>query len=145
MGIDPIIGTQTPHTLPTGLREFLEDLDISTLSQARNIVPGTHHYWYTAEDLCIAGDWKIAWDNYTRGLELGRIRLNPLSDSLVWDHNRSDGSVSAKLVYDSIVQSSSPPTGNILLALIWFGILPTKIGCFIWLALENKILIWDNL
>ena len=88
MGIDPIVGAQSPHLLPTGLRDFLEDLGITTLSQARNILPGLHQYWYTAEDLCIAGEWKIAWDNYTRGLEYGRIRLNSQSNSLVWDHNK---------------------------------------------------------
>ena len=61
-----------------------------------------------------------------RGLEHGRIWLNSQSDSLVWDHNKSDGSVSTELVYDFIVQSSSPPTGSKLLALIWSGILPKK-------------------
>ena len=116
-----------------------------TLSQARNIIPGSHQYWYTAEDLYIAGEWKIAWDSYTRGPELDRIRLNPLSNTLVSDYNRSDGSISAKLVYDSIIQSSSPPAGNRLLALIWSGILPIKISYFIWLALENKVLTWGNL
>ena len=116
------------------------DLGITILSQARNILPGLHQYWYMAEDLCIAGEWKIAWDNYTRVLEYGRIRLNCQSDYLVWDHNKSDGSVSAKLVYDCIVQSSSSLTGKRLLALIWSGILPKKISCFVWLAMENKIL-----
>ena len=98
-----------------------------------------------AEDLCIVGDWKLAWDNFTRGLEMGRIRLNTLPNTLAWDHNRFVGSVSAKIVYDCIVQSSQPSTGNSLQALIWSGILPTKISCFIWLVLENKILMWDNL
>ena len=77
VGIDPIIGAQSPHSLPIGLREFLEDLGITTLSQACNILPGLHQYWYTVEDLCIAGEWKSAWDDYTRDLELGRIKLNP--------------------------------------------------------------------
>ena len=131
--------------LPSGLREYLEDLGISTLSHAHNILPGQHHYWYTAEDLCIVGEWKIAWDNFMRGLEFGRIRLNTQSDSLIWAHNKFDGFVSANLVYDCIVQSSSPPAGNRLLALIWSGTLPRKISYFVWLALKNKLLTWDNL
>ena len=32
-----------------------------------------------------------------------------------------------------------------LLDLIWNGIMPKKICCFIWLALMNKLLTWDNL
>ena len=75
LGIDPIVGTQDPFTLPMELREYLEDLDIITLAQAHNSQPGSLHYWFTAEDLNIASDWKLAWDNYTWGLEMGRIRL----------------------------------------------------------------------
>ena len=76
LGTDPIIGTQAPHTLPLELKEYLEDLDITTLAQAHNIHPGSLHYWFTVEDLYIAGDWKLAWDTYTWGLEMGRIRLH---------------------------------------------------------------------
>ena len=57
IGIDPIIGIFDMITLPVGFQEFLEDLDITTLSQAHNTLPGLHHYWYMAEDLCIVGDW----------------------------------------------------------------------------------------
>ena len=118
MGIDPIIGTHSPSELPSSLREYLEDLGITTLSHAQNILPGQHHYWYTAEDLYIAGDWKFAWDNYTRCLEYGRIRLNSHIESLVWHHKKFDGSVSTELVYDVIMQSSPPPTGSKLHAFI---------------------------
>ena len=79
------------------------------------------------------------------GLELGGLRLIAQSDSLIWAHNKQDGSVTANLVYDSIVQSSNPPVGSRLLALIWSGTLPRKISCFVWLALMNKLLTWDNL
>ena len=132
-------------SLPTGFREFLEDLDIVSLSQAPNTLPGLHKYWYTIEDLCIAGDWKLAWDTFMRSLEIGGIRLNSLSNSLIWAYNKFDGSVSAKLVYDCIVHSSSPSVGSRLLTHIWTGSLPRKISCFIWLALMNKLLTWDNL
>ena len=49
------------------------------------------------------------------------------------------------MVYDSIVQSLSPPIGSSLIDLIWNGTLPKKISCFFWLALSNKLLTWDNL
>ena len=58
--IDPIIGALNSHSLLARFREFLEDLDITTLSQARNTLPGIHHYWYRTEDLCVFGDCKIA-------------------------------------------------------------------------------------
>ena len=59
IGIDPIIGAPSSLSLPAGLLEFLEDLDITTLSHARNSLPGSHHYWYLVEDLCVASDWKV--------------------------------------------------------------------------------------
>ena len=55
IGIDPIIGISDSLTFPAGFREYLEDLDIVTLSQARNTLPGSHKYWYMAEDLCVVG------------------------------------------------------------------------------------------
>ena len=145
IGIDQIIGVPSSLSLPTGLRDFLEDLDITSLTHARNTLPGTHHYWYSAEDLCVTGDWKLAWDSFTRDLELSEIRLNTQSDVLIWAYNKRDGSISANLVYDSIVKPLSPPSGSRLLALVWSGSLPKKINCFVWLALRNKILTCDNL
>ena len=76
LGIDPIIGIPDSLTLLAGFLEYLEDLDIATLSQAQNTLPGLHKYWYTAEDLCVVGDWKLAWDTFMRSLEFGGIRLN---------------------------------------------------------------------
>ena len=131
VGIDLIRGTHSLSDLPLGLREYLEDLGIVSLIHAENILPGQHNYWYTMEGLNIAGDWKLAWENYTRCLELGRIRLNSLADSLVWDHNKHDGNVTVKLVYDLIVLSSSPPTCSKLHAFLWSCIIPMKILCFI--------------
>ena len=40
MVIDLIIGMHSPSVLPFGLKEYLEDLGISTLSHANNILPG---------------------------------------------------------------------------------------------------------
>ena len=42
IGIDPIIGISNSLMIPSGLREYLEDLDIVTLSQARNTLLGSH-------------------------------------------------------------------------------------------------------
>ena len=80
-----------------------------------------------------------------RGLDLCGIRLTTQSDTLLWDFNIQDGSISIELVYDCIVKSFSPSFGNRLHTLLWSSALPSKIGCFIWLVLRNKILTWDNL
>ena len=80
-----------------------------------------------------------------RSLEIGGIRLDSHPDTLLWDYNKHDGSITAKLVYDCIVHSFSPQANSSFLSKLWAGSLPRKICCFIWLALQNKILTWDNL
>ena len=116
-----------------------------TLIQARNSLPDAHNYWYSSKDLGVGGDWKDAWDTFMRSLEICGIRLNDQMDSLIWDFKKSDGIVSAKLVYECIILTYSPPIGSIIFAFIWKRNLPKKICCFIWLALMNKLLSWDNL
>ena len=55
LGIDLIFGIQHCPVLPYDFRDYLKDLGISSLSQAHNILPGQHPYWYTVEDLNITG------------------------------------------------------------------------------------------
>ena len=97
------------------------------------------------EELCIDGAWKDAWDAYTRGLELCGIRLSSQSDTLLWEFNKHDGSISTKLIYECIMNSLLPPSSSRLHTFLWSGTMPKKIGCFIWLVLRNKILTWNNL
>ena len=79
------------------------------------------------EHLDIGGDWKEAWDDYTRGLEQGRIHLNSVANSLLWAHNKQDGNVTAAFVYDLIVKSLSLPTSDKVYASIWCFRFPLKI------------------
>lgn len=113
-------------------------------------VPATFSQGLTAigillRDLCIGGEWKIAWEDFTNCLSQGGIHLYSRSDSLVRALNPKNGTVTANAVYDSIVLSLCPPLGSRLLDIIWNGTLPRKISCFVWLAISNKLLTWDNL
>ena len=53
------------------------------------------------------GEWKEAWNTYTRNLILSGIHLTTQPDSLVWEYNKKDGIISADKVYDCIVKSLS--------------------------------------
>ena len=88
---------------------------------------------------------KEAWNAYTEGLLSGGIHLSLLAESLVWDFNKKEGTISTKSAHDCIVHSFSHPVGSRIYSLLWNNALPNKIGCFIWLAIKNKILTWDNL
>ena len=112
IGIDPVIGTPNSYLLPDGLRSYLEDLDINSLAQAHNTLSDAHQYWYTADELLLDGEWKEIWNMYTRELELNGIRLSADSDTLLWDFNKKDGSISVEKAYDYIVNSFSPALGS---------------------------------
>ena len=73
------------------------------------------------------------------------LRLVSGMDSFAWSLNTQKGIITASVVYDSIVTSSCPPLGSKLYDFIWNGTLPKKISCFVWLAVSNKLLTWDNL
>ena len=48
-------------------------------------------------------------------------------------------------MYECIVKTHLQDPGSRLFTCLWACPLPRKIGCFIWLVLNNKILTWDNL
>ena len=145
IGLDPIIGAHTSYILPDDLRTYLVDLEICTLAQAHNLLPDAQHYWYTANELGLAGSWKATWNDYTEGLVSGGIHLSSSADSLVWDFNKKEGTISARFPYECIINSFTPLDGTSIDSLLWNGALPCKIGCFIWLVIRKKILTWDNL
>ena len=88
IGIDPVIGVSSTFLLPEGLRSYLEDLDIKTLTQAHNTLLDSQQYWYSAEELYLDGEWKEAWNTYMRNLVLSGIRLTTQPDSMVWEYNK---------------------------------------------------------
>ena len=131
VGVDPLIGNTHTYLLPEGLRSYLEDLDIISLAQARNTLPDAHCYWYSTDELLLEGEWKSAWNLYTRALELNGIRLSDAPDILMWDYNKKDGMVSASSAYDCLVHFYRP---HLRITSLWNCTLPRKIGCFIWLV-----------
>ena len=145
MGLDPIIGLGSPFTLPLDVRDYLEDYGISTLDQARNYSTGAQKYWFTGEDLDLGDDWKLLWDNFTSGLEYGRIRLSEQNDSLLWSHDKYFGVLTAAHGYECIVSTNCTTDLSPVLDLLWKLNIPTKIRCFIWLLVRNQVLTWDKL
>ena len=89
--------------LPRDLRDYLEDFGISSLAQARNQTSFSTGYWFSSKDLDLSGEWKIAWDNFTRGLEYGCIRLNNQIDTISWSHSKYTGPLIAVEGYKCII------------------------------------------
>ena len=145
VGIDPVISSSKSYLFPNGLRSYLEDLDIKTLAQAHNSLPDAHHYWYSAKDLLLDGEWKDISNTFIRNMVLNGIHLSADSDSLLWEFNKKDGKISVAKAYECIVNSHNPVLSSRLYTSFWSRLLPRKIGCFLWLVLKNKVLTWDNI
>ena len=120
LGVDPIVGLGSSFLLPHDLRDYLEDYGICTLDHARNQTPFAKSYWFSVDDLDLQGDWKIIWENFTRGLEFGRIRLSEHYDSLLWSHNKYVGPLTTAMGYDCI--TSSCCSEDQAMFLIWSGL-----------------------
>ena len=145
VGIDPMFGSSNTFHFPDGLRSYLEDLNIISLAQVHNTLPDACQYWYTADELLLAGEWKSIWNRFISHLVLSGIRLTNDPDTLLWDFNKKDGKLTAAKAYECIVKSHCPVPGNRLYTSLWSSSLLRKIGCFTWLVLKNKVLTWDNL
>lgn len=72
------------------------------------------------------------------------IHFTEDSDHLVWEDNPLQGSVSAKLAYNILMEDIGDNVVTGLRRILWSDKLPLKISCFIWLCMENKILTWQN-
>ena len=147
IGLDPIAGVTSDYTLPEGLRLYLEDYGIVSLSDAlnRGVACTSLDYWISADDLKLVGDLKESWSNYIKGLMHGGICISNNPDTLVWLYNKSLGSVKANPMYDFIANTNVSDKSDGYLSMLWELHIPLKIICFNWLSLHNKINTYDNM
>ena len=143
--VDPVVGMGSSFILPAELRAYLADYGICTLEQARNNTSFATGYLFTAEELDLCEEWKYHWETYIRGLEYNRIRLKDLRDSLLWSHSNYVGPLSAARGYDSIFLIDNLEEHNSVLDSLWALKILTKLVCFSWLLLNERILTWDHL
>lgn len=115
------------------------------LTQVRNTLFPAKSYWLSADDLYLWGSYRALWDNFIKEIQGAGIRLTDRPDALLWSHNNSHGSLSARAAYDCIVGAHSSPPVTLVDSVLWNRNLPSKISCFIWLTLRDKILTWVNL
>ena len=99
----------------------------------------------SADDLYLGGSYCALWDNFIKEIQGASICLTDSPDALYWSHNNSHGSPSASAAYDCIVGAHSSPPVTLVDSVLWNRNLPSKISCFIWLTLRDKILTWVNL
>ena len=145
IGANPIMGLGSSFILPRSLRDYLDDYGICSLAYAWNYTSLESRFWFKADELELIGDWKLLWENYIRGLEYGRIRLNNRQDTLLWYFNKYEGSLTASIGYDCTLHAKGYEQQDLALNFLWVLCIPLKIICFIWLLARDRILTWDHL
>jgi hypothetical protein len=85
------------------------------------------------------------WDLYCRGLAEAGIMLLERPDELNWIGGDKSGIISVKNIYGALASKIWSQKSLGWRRTMWKWDLTLKIKLFTWLALENKILTWDNL
>jgi hypothetical protein len=129
------------------LLSFLRQKNITLLFQARGPLvknPYSAH-WIRSNELGITGELAEEWEHYRKALIGSGAFIQDKVDELMWTGGDNSGFLSVKNAYNALLSTlRMQPVGGWRLKL-WKWDLPLKIKLFIWLAVENKILSWDNL
>lgn len=86
----------------------------------------------------------LEWEVFIKGHSHAGVLLRPSDYFLVWSWDVWAGFVSTKGAYEAIVYERPRCELSWWNKDIWKWDIPLKLQCFMWLALENKILIADN-
>jgi hypothetical protein len=104
LGRDPFIGCSPTYKLSFPLLQALNSSNIYSLAQAVDTVDnGTLQNWMESFQIGISDELKGEWDNFVSNLRCSGIHLKNANDKLIWSWNRSTGTVTTKLAYQSIL------------------------------------------
>jgi hypothetical protein len=87
---------------------------------------------------------KFEWDNYVSTLRDSGINLTNENDNMVWSWNRTPGTITAKLAYQSILFFNNSEEKKWWYKAIWGLNIPIKLVCFMWMCLKDCILTGVN-
>jgi hypothetical protein len=95
------------------------------------------------------GSWPSSFfkgecDSFLQVLNLSGITLSNAPDTLAWIWNKENGTVTVKEAYKALTYLSVVEDCKWWYSIIWKIQAPSKITLFMWLCLENKVLIGEN-
>jgi hypothetical protein len=91
------------------------------------------------------GDLALEWSKFCRDLIGSGVQLQKIEDELIWTGGDNLGILSVKNVYNSLAKKLWQQPTRGWRRHLWPWDVTLKIGLYTWLAVENKILTWDNL
>jgi hypothetical protein len=145
--LDKILGIDNSSLLSPELRGALKAHNISYLYQAsaQASLGFIANQWKSSEELELTGNLVDEWFSFCKALILSGIQLQPKEDLLIWSGGDHSGVMTVRNVYNTLAQEYWPNQISGWRRKFWSWDLALKIKLFMWLALENKILSWDNL
>jgi hypothetical protein len=101
--------------------------------------------WKSSGDLDLIGNLVVEWIAYYKALIHSGIQLQSKEESLILTGGDHSGVINDKNVYNALAKEYWSTQIIGWQRQFWNWDLARKIKLFMWLALENKILTWDNL
>lgn len=145
IGTDPIVSMGCESFLSADLLKELLIRGIHALSQVKRASNDLCSQWLTSVDLQIPLFCRAEWEGYINKLSSLGITFSAIPDSLVWEANPMDGSVTTRQAYKKILESVQNSVVGWRSNKLWNDKVPLKISCFGWLCRHNKILTRANL
>lgn len=144
IGTDPILGIGDRYLLSRELIEALQARGIHVFKQLW--VPSVEQSdkWELVNVSDFPVDLMKEWSDYRLAVVGAGLHTLEKSDRLIWVKNPLLGNVMAKLAYDSLMEEPSDFQVTGIGSMVWNNKIPLRIGCFVWLAIQNKLLTWSN-
>lgn len=95
--------------------------------------------------MSLDGQDAIEWNSFISALRDAGITLRNSTDSLVWAGGDSFGLISAKNIYQVLINAFDSQVDNSWFKQWWKWPIQLKIKLFVWLAAKDKVLTWESL
>jgi hypothetical protein len=87
----------------------------------------------------------LEWERYIHTLKTYHVRIKESEDELIWGKNPAKEVYIPKTGYQALNSYAGSDEGVWWWKCIWKYKCPLKSCIFMWLALKNKVLTWENL
>jgi hypothetical protein len=147
LGEDPWLGAGDNFRLSEPLVQFLKNLNLFHLHDIHLGDPQLRGSlgWRDSVSLGLPQEFHVEWDSYISRLCENFILLDDeSSDTLCWSYNQKEGSFTTKLGYKAWQEERLQVQPKWWWKTLWKRKAPLRCKISLWLAMNNKLLTWDN-
>jgi len=138
--IHNFVGGDSSYCLSDQLIHILHSKGYYTLDHIRSYSPERGHYWLGSTFFGLQEPMRSEWEAYLQALNKMGVILSTQEDTILWNLNKVDGMVIAKLAFDHLCVHTYGTTSRWRASGIWSWHIPLNLKCFIWLVFHNRTL-----